>query len=75
MKSDRAKKGLERMPNRALLYGTGLSASHLNRPFIGIASSFTDLIPGHIGMRDLERYIERGIENARSKMDGSNNKG
>jgi dihydroxy-acid dehydratase len=58
------KKGLERMPNRALLYGTGLSTSHMNRPFIGIASSFTDLIPGHTGMRDLERYIERGIENA-----------
>jgi len=64
MQSDKAKKGLERMPNRALLYGTGLSASHINRPFIGIASSFTDLIPGHIGMRDLERYVERGIENA-----------
>ncbi len=64
MRSDKAKKGLERMPNRALLYGTGLSTSHLDRPFIGIASSFTDLIPGHIGMRDLERYIERGIENA-----------
>ncbi|MFH1338359.1 MAG: dihydroxy-acid dehydratase [Candidatus Omnitrophota bacterium] len=64
MRSDKAKKGLERMPNRALLYGTGLSVSHINRPFIGIASSFTDLIPGHTGMRDLERYIERGIENA-----------
>jgi dihydroxy-acid dehydratase len=64
MRSDKAKKGLERMPNRALLYGTGLSTSHLARPFIGIASSFTDLIPGHITMRDLERYIERGIENA-----------
>jgi len=51
------------MPNRALLYGTGLSLFHMNRPFIGIASSFTDLIPGHTNMRDLERYIERGIEN------------
>jgi len=64
MKSDKIKKGLERMPNRALLYGTGLHPSHLNRPFIGIASSFTDIIPGHINMRTLERYIERGIENA-----------
>ncbi len=64
MRSDKAKKGVERMPNRALLYGTGISASHMNRPFIGIASSFTDLIPGHTNMRDLERYIERGIENA-----------
>lgn len=64
MRSDKIKKGLERMPNRALLYGTGLSAAHLSRPFIGIASAFTDLIPGHTGMRELERYIERGIENA-----------
>ena len=63
MRSDKAKKGLQRMPNRALLYGTGISTSHLDRPFIGIASSYTDLVPGHIGMRDLERYIERGIEN------------
>lgn len=64
MRSDKIKKGLERMPNRALLYATGLSASHIDRPFIGIASSFTDLIPGHTNMRTLERYIERGIENA-----------
>ena len=64
MRSDKIKKGLERMPNRALLYGTGLSPSHMQRPFIGIASSFTDLIPGHTNMRDLERYIERGVENA-----------
>jgi len=64
MRSDKVKKGLERMPNRALLYGTGISTSHLRRPFIGIASSFTDLIPGHINMRELERFIERGIEAA-----------
>ena len=64
MRSDKIKKGLERMPNRALLYGSGISPFHLNRPFIGIASSFTDLIPGHTNMRQLERFIERGIENA-----------
>lgn len=64
MRSDRIKKGLERMPNRALLYATGLHRSHMDRPFIGIASSFTDIIPGHINMRTLERYVERGIENA-----------
>ena len=63
MRSDKIKKGLERMPNRALLYGAGLHPSHMNRPFIGIASSFTDIIPGHINMRNLERYIERGVEN------------
>lgn len=61
MRSDRIKKGLERVPHRALLHATGLSRKDLERPFIGVATSFTDLIPGHIGMRDLERFIERGI--------------
>lgn len=61
MKSDRVTKGIERAPHRALLYATGLSPQDLNKPFIGIASSFTDLIPGHVGMRRLERFIERGV--------------
>ncbi|MCX7926802.1 MAG: dihydroxy-acid dehydratase [Candidatus Omnitrophica bacterium] len=61
MRSDAIKKGLERVPHRALLHATGLSRKDLDRPFIGVATSFTDLIPGHIGMRDLERFIERGI--------------
>jgi len=61
MRSDKIKKGLERVPHRALLHATGLSRKDLGRPFIGVATSFTDLIPGHIGMRDLERFIERGI--------------
>ena len=61
MRSDTIKKGLERVPHRALLHATGLSRKDLDRPFIGIASSFTDLIPGHVGMRDLERFIERGV--------------
>ncbi|MDR1926394.1 MAG: dihydroxy-acid dehydratase [Endomicrobium sp.] len=61
MRSDQIKKGVVRMPNRSLLYATGISPKDLDKPFIGIASSFTDLVPGHIAMRDLERYIERGV--------------
>ena len=61
MRSDQIKKGIERIPHRALLHATGLSRKDLTRPFIGVATSFTDLIPGHVGMRDLERFIERGI--------------
>lgn len=49
------------MPHRALLYATGMPSSEMNKPFIGVATSFTDIIPGHIGMRDLERFIEKGI--------------
>ena len=61
MRSDMIKKGLERTPHRALLKATGIPQSQMDRPFIGVASSFTDLIPGHVGMRDLERFIEKGI--------------
>lgn len=61
MKSDLIKKGVERLPHRALLYATGIARSEINKPFIGVATSFTDIIPGHIGMRDLERFIEKGI--------------
>jgi len=61
LRSDKITKGLERVPARALLYATGLSKGDMGKPFIGIASSFTDLIPGHVHMRPLERAIEKGI--------------
>ena len=61
MKSDIIKEGVEHAPHRALLYAGGLSDNNIKKPFIGIASSFTDLVPGHAGMRDLERQIEKGI--------------
>lgn len=61
MRSDEIKKGLQKSAHRALLYGTGVSQNQMDKPFIGIASSFTDLVPGHVNMRDIERYIEKGI--------------
>lgn len=64
MRSKIIKEGLERAPHRALLYATGICKSEMKKPFIGVATSFTDIIPGHIGMRDLERFIEKGIHAA-----------
>ncbi|MFQ5712923.1 MAG: dihydroxy-acid dehydratase [Candidatus Scalinduaceae bacterium] len=61
MRSDTITCGIERVPARALLYATGLTKEDMEKPFIGIASSFTDLIPGHVHMRRLEREIEKGI--------------
>ena len=61
MRSDTIKQGIERTPHRALIKGTGVPQSEMAKPFIGVATSFTDLIPGHVGMRDLERFIEKGI--------------
>ena len=64
MRSDSIKKGIARAPHRGLLMATGVSKKNMDAPFIGIASSFSDLVPGHISMRDLERQIEKGIHSA-----------
>lgn len=61
MRSDTVKKGVERIPHRALLFATGITREDLGKPFIGIASSFTDLVPGHTAMRPLEQSIENGV--------------
>jgi len=61
MRSDAIKQGRERAPHRSLLYACGLSSEEVQRPFVAVASSFTDVVPGHVGMRDLERHVERGI--------------
>lgn len=61
MRSNNIKNGIARTPHRGLLMATGVSKRNMDAPFIGIASSFSDLVPGHIGMRDLERQIEKGI--------------
>ncbi|MFW5915465.1 MAG: dihydroxy-acid dehydratase, partial [Planctomycetota bacterium] len=62
MRSDTATAGVERAPSRALLYATGqYTPRDRGKPMIGIASSYSDLIPGHSGMRPLERAIERGV--------------
>lgn len=61
MRSDNIKKGINKAPHRALLFGTGLSKKNIDKPFIGIASAFSELVPGHVNMRELERHIEKGI--------------
>ncbi len=51
----------EKLPARALLMATGLQRKDLEKPLIGIISSWTDLVPGHADMFPLERFIERGV--------------
>ena len=55
MRSDNAKKGVERAPNRSLYYALGLTAEELSRPLVGVVSSFNEIVPGH---RELDRIAE-----------------
>ena len=61
MRSDVVKKGLERAPHRALFMATGVAREDFEKPFVGVVSSATDIIPGHVDMMKLERAIENGV--------------
>ena len=52
------------MPHRALLRASGLKGEDFKKPFIGVANSFNDIIPGHIHLRELAEEVKRGIRSA-----------
>ncbi len=66
MRSDRVKKGVERAPHRSLLKATGViqSDKDFQKPFIGVANSYTDLIPGHVHLHELGKVVKQAIREA-----------
>ena len=48
MRSDTVKKGFQRAPHRGLLHACGLADVDINKPFIGVANSFCEVVPGHV---------------------------
>src|SRR3989304_4233818 len=61
MRSDEIKRGVERAPHRALLKALGLTDQDIEKPFIGIANSFTTLVPGHIHLNEIANAVKSGI--------------
>ncbi|HSW09946.1 MAG TPA: dihydroxy-acid dehydratase [Bacillota bacterium] len=66
MNSDTIKVGIERAPHRSLLRASGRlrRESDLERPFIGIANSFTEIVPGHTHLGDFVTEIKEAIYEA-----------
>jgi dihydroxy-acid dehydratase len=64
MKSDNAKKGLERAANRSLLKAVGLTDSEMDKPFIAVVNSKNDIVPGHIHLDKIADAVKAGIRNA-----------
>ncbi len=64
MRSDLIKKGIDRAPHRGLLKATGLTDADMNKPFIGICNSYTDLIPGHIHLQEFGRKVKASVREA-----------
>jgi dihydroxy-acid dehydratase len=61
MRSDTVKKGVDRAPQRSLLRATGLTDEDMEKPFIGIANSWNDVVPGHIHLNELAEEVRQGI--------------
>lgn len=61
MISDRIKKGIEKAPHRSLLKALGITDDELSKPFIGIANSFNEIIPGHIHLRSIVEAVKKGV--------------
>jgi len=61
VKSDVVKKGIERAPHRSLLYALGCNRSEMDKPFIGIINSFSEIVPGHIHLRGIAEAVKAGV--------------
>ncbi|MDD4872095.1 MAG: dihydroxy-acid dehydratase [Kiritimatiellae bacterium] len=64
MNSDQIKNGWERAPHRSLLRATGIRSEDFKKPFIGVCNSFTQIIPGHVHLDKVGRYIKAQITKA-----------
>ena len=64
MRSDEIKLGIEKAPHRALLKALGLQDDDIAKPFIGIANSYTNIVPGHIHLRTLGEAVKEGVLSA-----------
>ena len=64
MRSDKIKKGMQRAPHRSLLRACGVTDAEMDRPFIGVANSFTDIVPGHVHLKQIADAVKLGISQA-----------
>jgi dihydroxy-acid dehydratase len=64
MRSDAVKKGFERAPHRSLLKACGVSDADMNKPFIGVANSFCEIVPGHVHLNKVAEIVKQAIRDA-----------
>ena len=61
MNSEQIKNGVERAPNRSLLYALGLTDEEMSRPLIGIVSSYNEIVPGHMHLDKIAEAVKAGV--------------
>lgn len=62
MRSDTIKKGFTRAPHRALLRATGVvSETDMDKPFVAIVNSYTDIVPGHVHLQEMGKLVKEAV--------------
>lgn len=64
MNSDTVKKGFQRSPHRALMHACGLSDDDIKKPFIGVANSFSEIVPGHVHLDKVAKVVKQAVREA-----------
>src|SRR3972149_8841848 len=64
MRSDTIKKGFQRAPHRGLLRACGLTDADIEKPFIGIANSFCEIVPGHVHLNKVAQVVKQAVRKA-----------
>jgi len=61
VRSDEIKHGVARAPHRSLLRALGVTDAEMERPFIGVANSFSEVVPGHVHLRTIVDAVKAGV--------------
>ncbi|GAB4243368.1 MAG: dihydroxy-acid dehydratase [Deltaproteobacteria bacterium] len=64
MRSDTVKKGFERAPHRSLLKAAGVSDADMGKPFVAVCNSFVEIVPGHVHLNRVGRYVKECVREA-----------
>ncbi len=61
MKSDNVKTGIQQAPHRSLFYALGMTKEEMQRPLVGIVSSYNEIIPGHMNLDKITEAVKTGV--------------
>ena len=61
MRSDAVKKGMQQAPHRSLFNALGLTEEEMNRPLVGIVSSYNEIVPGHMNLDKIVEAVKMGV--------------
>ena len=64
MKSDNVKKGMQQAPHRSLFHALGFTEEEMNKPMVGIVSSYNEIVPGHMNLDKIVNAVKLGVAEA-----------